>query len=249
MRDCSLSSMIMCMLDRKNVVYNTNIVYNTNVVCVTNRRLVKAYAETAGESDTNTKFAKAYAETTDKMNFTKKREEMSSFTPFLEKIEETAKKQPAFIILREKDLPPVTYRELAVKVLEICENAGVSCVLHYFYKEAIELGVKKIHLPLHILEKMTEREKNCFEVIGVSTHSVEQAKMAEELGASYITAGHVFVTDCKKGLAPRGLGFLKEVCESVDIDVYAIGGISEENMSGCIAAGAKGVCMMSGFMK
>lgn len=255
MRDCSQSSMIMCMLDRKNivyntnVVYNTNIVYNTNVVCVTNRRLVKAYAETAGESDINTKFAKAYAETTDKMNFTKKREEMSSFTPFLEKIEEAAKKQPAFIILREKDLPPVTYRELAIKVLEICENAGVSCVLHYFYKEAIELGVKKIHLPLHILEKMTEREKNCFEVIGVSTHSVEQAKMAEELGASYITAGHVFVTDCKKGLAPRGLGFLKEVCESVDIDVYAIGGISKENMSGCIAAGAKGVCMMSGFMK
>ena len=55
MRDCSQSSMIMCMLDRKNivyntnVVYNTNIVYNTNVVCVTNRRLVKAYAETAGE--------------------------------------------------------------------------------------------------------------------------------------------------------------------------------------------------------
>ena len=226
MRDCSQSSMIMCMLDRKNIVYNTN------VVCVTNRRLVKAYAETAG-----------------KMNFTKKREEMSSFTPFLEKIEEAAKKQPAFIILREKDLPPVTYRELAIKVLEICENAGVSCVLHYFYKEAIELGVKKIHLPLHILEIMTEREKNCFEVIGVSTHSVEQAKMAEELGASYITAGHVFVTDCKKGLAPRGLGFLKEVCESVDIDVYAIGGISKENMSSCIAAGAKGVCMMSGFMK
>ena len=48
---------------------------------------------------------------------------------------------------------------------------------------------------------------------------------------------------------PRGLGFLKEVCESVDIDVYAIGGISKENMSSCIAAGAKGVCMMSGFMK
>ena len=47
MRDCSQSSMIMCMLDRKNivyntnVVYNTNIVYNTNVVCVTNRRRIR----------------------------------------------------------------------------------------------------------------------------------------------------------------------------------------------------------------
>lgn len=205
--------MIMCMLDRKNVVCNTNI------VCVTNRRLVKAYAL------------------------------KPDFTPFLEKIEEVAKKQPAFIILREKDLAPDIYKQLAVRVLEICDNAGVSCVLHYFYKEAIELGVKKIHLPLHILEQMTESEKACFDVIGVSTHSVEQAERAEELGASYITAGHVFVTDCKKGLAPRGLGFLKDVCENVDTDVYAIGGISKENMSDCIDAGAKGVCMMSGFMK
>ena len=49
--------------------------------------------------------------------------------------------------------------------------------------------------------------------------------------------------------ATSSLGFLKGVCESVDIDVYAIGGISKDNMSGCIAAGAKGVCMMSGFMK
>ena len=96
---------------------------------------------------------------------------------------------------------------------------------------------------------MTDKEKDCFEVIGVSTHSVEQAKKAKKLGASYITAGHVFVTDCKKGLAPRGIGFLKDVCENVDIDVYAIGGISENNMDECIDAGARGVCMMSEFMK
>lgn len=235
--------MIMCMLDRKNVVCYTNI------VCVTNRRLVKNYTENTGEADTNTKLAKAYTENTGKVNCSGKGGEMSQFSPFLEKIEEVAKKQPAFIILREKDLAPDIYKQLAVRVLEICDNAGVSCVLHYFYKEAIELGVKKIHLPLHILEQMTESEKACFDVIGVSTHSVEQAKRAEELGASYITAGHVFATDCKKGLAPRGLDFLKDVCENVDIDVYAIGGISEENMGKCIRAGAKGVCMMSGFMK
>ena len=91
MRDCSQSSMIMCMLDRKNivyntnVVYNTNIVYNTNVVCVTNRRLVKAYAETAGELDKNTKFAKTYAETTDKMNFTKKGKKCPHLLHFLKR--------------------------------------------------------------------------------------------------------------------------------------------------------------------
>lgn len=198
---------------------SADVVRNTNIVCVTNRKLVKAY------------------------------EENGSFLPFLEKIKEAAKKKPAFIILREKDLSPDDYKELAKKVFEICDGEKLSCVLHYFYREAIELGAKKIHLPLHILEDMTEDEKKCFDVIGASTHSVEDARRAKELGASYITAGHVFATDCKKGLAPRGLRFLADVCESVDIDVYAIGGISENNMKQCISMGAKGVCMMSGFMR
>ncbi|MDY5180083.1 thiamine phosphate synthase [Butyribacter sp.] len=198
---------------------SADVVRNTNIVCVTNRKLVKAY------------------------------EENGSFLPFLEKIKEAAKKKPAFIILREKDLSPDDYKELAKKVFEICDGEKLSCVLHYFYREAIELGAKKIHLPLHILENMTEDEKKCFDVIGASTHSVEDARRAKELGASYITAGHVFATDCKKGLAPRGLQFLADVCDSVDIDVYAIGGISENNMKQCIGRGAKGVCMMSGFMR
>lgn len=229
--------MIMCMSDKNNMINKMNcnnadvagntgdvdnsadVVRNTNIVCVTNRKLVKAY------------------------------EENGSFLPFLEKIKEAAKKKPAFIILREKDLQPDDYKELAKKVFEICDGEKLSCVLHYFYREAIELGAKKIHLPLHILEDMTEDEKKCFDVIGASTHSVEDARRAKELGASYITAGHVFATDCKKGLAPRGLQFLADVCDSVDIDVYAIGGISENNMKQCIGRGAKGVCMMSGFMR
>ena len=84
--------------------------------------------------------------------------------------------------------------------------------------------------------------------IGVSTHSVEDAILAEQQGAGYITAGHVFATDCKKGLPPRGLAFLHEVCQAVSIPVYAIGGITEENMSPCMEQGAAGGCMMSGYM-
>ena len=43
-----------------------------------------------------------------------------------------------------------------------------------------------------------------FNIIGASTHSLEDAKIAEKLGATYITASHIFATDCKKGLEPRG---------------------------------------------
>lgn len=195
------------------------IINKNNIVCITNRKLVGTSIK-----------------------------DCSCFSALLEKMREVVKMKPSFVILREKDLSPEKYKELAMAVIEICEKAGVSCVLHYFYKEAIELGIKKIHLPLNILESMTDNERSFFDVIGVSTHSVDDAKRAERLGASYITAGHIFATDCKKGLAPRGIKFLKEVCESVDIDVYAIGGISEKNIDECIKAGAEGVCMMSGFM-
>lgn len=86
---------------------------------------------------------------------------------------------------------------------------------------------------------------------GCSIHSVEEAVEARNMGASYITAGHVYVTDCKKGLAPRGLDFLKNVCDSVDIPVYAIGGINIDGgrREEVKKYGAAGSCIMSGMMK
>ena len=87
-----------------------------------------------------------------------------------------------------------------------------------------------------------------FKKIGSSCHSVEDAEEALSLGAGYITAGHIYETDCKKGLVPRGTIFLKSVCESVDIPVYAIGGISPQNIKDVVNAGAEGVCIMSSFM-
>lgn len=152
------------------------------------------------------------------------------------------------IVLREKDLQENEYEQLAKQVLDICSKYNIECILHTYYNVAEKLNCKKIHLPLDILRKNPEITEK-FEVIGVSTHSKEDAMEAETLGASYITAGHIFETDCKKGLPGRGLKFLKKVCESVDIPVYAIGGISTANINEVIKAGAYGACLMSGFMK
>lgn len=87
--------------------------------------------------------------------------------------------------------------------------------------------------------------------IGCSVHSVEEAIEAKRLGAAYITAGHIYATDCKKALAPRGLGFLKDVCQSVSIPVYAIGGIGIDDgrRQEVKQYGAKGSCIMSAMMK
>ena len=103
-------------------------------------------------------------------------------------------------------------------------------------------------MPLHCLSLLSSAERASFKVLGASCHSVEDAKEAEKLGCTYITAGHIFDTDCKKGLPGRGLAFLKEVCESVSIPVYAIGGISADKVALIRESGAKGVCVMSGAM-
>lgn len=168
---------------------------------------------------------------------------------FMEQLAKIAEAAPKYIVLREKDLDESEYRTLAEKAIEICSNSETKLILHYYWKTAIELGKDSIHLPLHILRELSAEYKRRFSLIGVSCHSVEDALEAKALGAGYITAGHVFATDCKKGLPPRGLDFLREVCQSVDMPVYAIGGISPENFSQVMEAGASGACVMSGFMK
>lgn len=164
-------------------------------------------------------------------------------TPLEQRIEQLAKIGIKKVILREKDLSEEEYTALAEKIYGI---SGIELYIHNFPNVARKLSLSRIHLPLSLLNEEICSE---FETIGVSIHSVEEAKTAEKLGASYVTAGHIFATDCKKGLAPRGLEFLKAVCESVKIPVYAIGGITPDNMQRCIDVGAAGVCVMSGLMK
>ena len=167
---------------------------------------------------------------------------------FLTRIERIAACHPAGIILREKDMNPENYKELAAAVMRICEQHGARCILHSFPDVAISLQADAIHLPLHLLRELSQEQKTHFEVLGASCHSVEDALEAQALGCTYITAGHVFETDCKKGLPGRGLDFLRNVCAAVDIPVYGIGGIDADNIALVRDAGANGACLMSSLM-
>lgn len=169
--------------------------------------------------------------------------------PFLEQIARVLATNPYALILREKDLTEQAYEELAGDVKKLCENTKTKLILHSFPEAAKRLGCTAIHMPLHGFIEMPEEQKRAFSVRGVSVHAAEEALLAQKCGATYVTAGHIFVTDCKKGLAPRGIDFLRAVCSAVEIPVYAIGGIHEENMDRCVQAGAAGVCMMSDYMK
>lgn len=167
---------------------------------------------------------------------------------FLERIRKIADEKPRAIILREKDLSEEEYIKLAEEVIEICKNSGVECILHNFVNAAEKLRHTSLHLPLNILEGLSAEERKKFKILGASCHSVEDAVNAQKLGCTYITAGHIFDTDCKKGLPGRGLDFLKKVCQNVSVPVYAIGGISPDNIADIKKAGAAGGCIMSGAM-
>lgn len=144
------------------------------------------------------------------------------------------------VILREKDLSENEYYRL------LCLIDRKNIIAHTYADAARKFGCKKIHLPLGLLESADLRG---FDEVGASVHSVEQAVSAQSLGATYVTLGHIFATDCKKGVPPRGTQLIGEVKRFIKIPVYAIGGISPDNAALAADAGADGVCAMSGFMR
>lgn len=168
---------------------------------------------------------------------------------FLSRIEQLAKLPLKGIILREKDLNKSEYQRLAKQVLDICQKHNATCILHTYIDVARKLGADAIHLPLSVLSSLDPSELSDFKEVGASCHSIDDALTANKLGASYITAGHIFTTECKKGVPPRGIEFLRNISAQSPLPVYAIGGINADNISDIIPTCAKGVAVMSGFMR
>ena len=156
-------------------------------------------------------------------------------------------KKPDILILREKNLTEVEYELLAKKVIALCRTVGVECILHTFIDVARHLEYKKIHLPLHVLKSNPDIAKE-FKTVGASVHSEEEAAIAEKLGVTYVTASNVFETDCKPGAKEKGILWLDNICKSVNVPVYALGGISFDNLELIKGTEASGACMMSGYM-
>ena len=167
---------------------------------------------------------------------------------FLERVRRLAQAKPQAILLREKDLGEADYEVLAREVQERCAPWGVRLVVRRYVGVARRLGLRQVHLSMAELRQaepgtLTELQ------VGVSIHSVEEAMEAQSLGAAYLVAGHIYATDCKKELAPRGLEFLREVCRTVHVPVFAIGGVTAERVVELLECGAAGCCVMSGAMQ
>ena len=159
------------------------------------------------------------------------------------------------LTLREKDLDKNEYLKLIEKIYPICQKYKINLILHQNYDLNLDdkYNIEGIHLSYSIFKSLNQNIKaeliKKYKRIGVSIHSLDEAKEVESLGASYVVAGHIFETDCKKGLEPRGLKFIKDLSSALSIPIFAIGGIDEKNSLSVINSGAFSICMMSTLMK
>lgn len=168
-----------------------------------------------------------------------------------ERLAKLTKLRPQAVILRAKSLDKAAYRTLALDVQQSCEAAGIPLILHSDWPLARELGVKRLHLPLALLRQLPTCKRAHFTWLSTSVHSADEAIEAQALGATVLIAGHIYTTQCKADLAPRGLDFLQAVCNAVSLPVYAIGGIGFDaaQHAKLLTNGARGACVMSAYMR
>ena len=125
--------------------------------------------------------------------------------------------------------------------------------VHNFADFALRVGERNLWLPLGVLRSFSaargaEFLRANFKKLVASCHSEAEAREALELGASAICLSHIFATDCKAGLAPRGLNLIRAVRGFYDGEIYALGGIAPRNFASVLRAGADRIAVMSSAM-
>jgi thiamine-phosphate pyrophosphorylase len=164
----------------------------------------------------------------------------------IDKITSICKEGVRAVQVREKDLPGAELLSLSKGLRTITLSFRSSLIINdrvdiAFLSRADAIHLPENGLPISILKQY--RKKFLF---GKSTHSVESVQHAEKDGFDYLMFGPVFRTFSKiKYGKPMGLKRLKEVCESVSIPVFAVGGITPERAKKCIDNGAYGDIMLA----
>jgi len=147
---------------------------------------------------------------------------------------------------REKEWPVRRCLPLASELRRQAKEAGVTFIVNDRLDLALAVEADGLHvgqddLPAPVARRLLGPRK----LLGVSTHSVEQAVRARADGADYVAIGSIYQTSTKTNFELVGLATLRAVRPLVDRPLIAIGGITPENVEEVIRSGADGVAVIS----
>lgn len=154
------------------------------------------------------------------------------------------------IQLREKTLEARRLWELATGLRKITSDHGIFFSINDRVDIALSVNADGVHLSEKGLSPQIPKKLNSSLIVGVSVHSLEMGRRAEEEGADYVLFGPVFQTPSKIAFGmPQELENLKKMAQKLSIPVLAVGGITPQKIKCCIDAGAYGVAAIDAFMQ
>lgn len=154
------------------------------------------------------------------------------------------------IQLRDKKTSDKKLLEAAVKIASVCRKNKVLFIINDRLDIALACQADGVHLGQDDLGIKTARKlvpKNF--LIGLSTHSLEQAQKAQKEGADYIGFGPIFATGTKPHLKPIGENKIIPLSKKIKIPYFIIGNINQKNLSGLKTKGVKRVAVHSAVYK
>ncbi len=159
--------------------------------------------------------------------------------------------------LREKDLGTRELLDMAYTMRKLTGRYNAKLFINDKVDIALSVEADGVHLgqnsiPLHAVRKAVNASRITHHasrfLIGVSAHSIEEAKQAEEGGADFITLGPVYKTPSKlKYGQPLGVDIIRKAKAEISIPVFAIGGIKQDRIKEVMDAGADGIALISGI--
>jgi thiazole tautomerase (transcriptional regulator TenI) len=148
------------------------------------------------------------------------------------------------VILREKSKTDSEVLVLIQKLIEFGFDS-TKIIVHGQANVALIAGIEKVQLPGNCVPPTNAKVHFPTISFGRSVHSIDEAKAAYKAGADWVLYGHLFATNSKEGLPPRGTDELFRIAASLPIPVYAIGGIQPHHIPQLNLGGIAGVAVMS----